>query len=62
MSKMLLCLLVSQNIVVSETGYRDRECVWKCQKNEKEVELIDPQYQCPKELYIDNPYLKGIKK
>ena len=53
MSKMLICLLVSQNIVISETGYKDRVCEYKCQKNEKEVVYIDPQYQCPRELYID---------
>ena len=54
MNKMLICLLVSQNIVTADTGERDRMCVYKCQKNEKETVYTHPVYQCPKRLYIDD--------
>jgi len=54
MNKMLICLLVSQNIVIAETGERDRMCVYKCQKDEKETVYTHPVYQCPRKLYIDD--------
>ena len=52
---MLICLLVSGNIEISQTGVRDRVCVYKCQKELKETVYTTPQYQCPKKLYIDDP-------
>ena len=52
--KMLICLLVSGNIEISETGVRDRVCVYECQKELKETVYTTPQYQCPRKLYIDN--------
>jgi hypothetical protein len=54
-SKMLICLLVSYNVEVSETGVRDRVCVYKCQKELKETVYTDPIFQCPRKLYIDDP-------
>ncbi len=53
-SKMLICLLVSYDIEISETGVRDRVCVYECQKDIKETVYTDPQFQCPKRLYVDD--------
>ena len=53
-SKMLICLLVSYNVEVSETGIRDRVCVYKCQKDTKETVYTDPIFQCPKRIYVDD--------
>jgi hypothetical protein len=55
MNKMLICLLVSYNIEVSETGVKDRVCVYECQKELKETVYTSPVYQCPKRMYIDDP-------
>jgi hypothetical protein len=54
-SKMLICLLVSYNIEISDTGVRDRVCVYKCQKKLKETVYVAPEFQCPRKLYIDDP-------
>jgi hypothetical protein len=54
-SKMLVCLLVSYNIEISETGVKDRVCVYKCQKGLKETVFTHPVYQCPRRMYIDDP-------
>ncbi len=60
MNYMLVCLLVSGNIVTSDTGVRDRVCEYKCQKELKETVYTTPQYQCPKRLYIEDPERKDI--
>ena len=53
-NKMLICLLVSYNVEVSETGIKDRVCVYKCQKDIKETVYTDPIFQCPKRIYVDD--------
>ncbi len=55
MNYMLVCLIASSSIVVSDTGVRDRVCEYKCQKELKETVYTMPYYQCPKRLYIDDP-------
>ena len=56
--KMLICLLVSGNIEVSDTGIRDRVCIYQCQKDVKETVFTSPQYQCPRRMYVDDPMRK----
>jgi len=51
---MLTCYLFKQSIV-EEFGQRDRLCEYRCQKQIKESVYTDPQYQCPKKLYIEDP-------
>ena len=53
-NKMLICLLVSYNVEVSETGVKDRVCVYECQKDIKETVYTHPVYQCPRRMYIDD--------
>ena len=57
MNSMLVCLLASSTIVVSEYDpkVKDRLCEYKCQKQLEESVFTAPFYQCPKRLYIDDP-------
>ncbi len=57
MNGMLVCLLASSTIVVSEYDpkIKDRLCEYKCQKQLEESVFTAREYQCPKRLYIDDP-------
>ena len=50
---MLICQLISQDVDLSIS--EDRACVYKCQRRERpEVVYTDPQYWCPRTLYVDD--------
>ena len=57
MNGMLVCLLASSTIVVSEYNpkVKDRLCEYKCQKQLEESVFTAREYQCPRKLYIDDP-------